>query len=109
MKTLIEHVESLSKHCKDRPELILWSILHNERIMDDDSLLVYAINKTPIDNELFLLWGDGNGDKIFEWVKKIQKENNCKIITLMSTRWQAICRKYKTKPVKVMLEWEGDL
>lgn len=71
MKTLIEHVESLSKHCNDSPETILWSILHNERIMDDDSLLVYAINKTPYDNELFLMWGDGNGSKMYEWVKEI--------------------------------------
>jgi hypothetical protein len=107
MKTLIEHVESLSRYCKDRPELILWSILHNERIMDDENLLVYAINPTPYGNEMVLIWGDGNGDTLYEWTKELQNKFNCQLITIMTTRWRAMCRRFKMKPVGVMLEREG--
>ena len=107
MKTLIEHVESLSRYCDDRPELIIWSILHNERIMDDDSLLVYAINRTPFGNEMVVIWGSGNGNKIYDWVKNISIQNKCEKICSVSSRWKALCRKYHGKPVGMMYEVEG--
>ena len=107
MVTLLQHVENLSKHCEDSPDLILWSILNNDRKMDDDSLLVYAINATPFGNEIVLIWGSGNGDKLYEWTKELQTEHNIQTVTIMTTRWKGMCRRFKMKPVGVMLERRG--
>ena len=109
MTTLIEHVESLSRYCEDTPDEILWSILHNDKRMDDDTLMVYAINYTPFGNELVIIWGSGNGDKLYQWTKELKGEHDCKTVTLTTTRWKAMCRRFKMKPVLVMLEREGDL
>jgi len=106
MKTLIEHVESLSKHCEDRPEIILWSILHNNMIIDDDSLLVYDVEIYPFGNELNVMWGDGDGRKIEEWVMKVAKENNCKKMYVITKRWKPFARRFHCRPVGVILERE---
>lgn len=103
MKTLIEHVESLSKHCDDRPEVILWSILHNDMIIDDDSLLVYDVEIYPFGNELNVMWGDGDGRKIEGWVMKVAKENNCVLLHTITKRWKPYMRRFHAKPVGMML------
>ena len=107
MVTLVEHVERLKKHCDDSPEFIVWSILHNERKMDEDSLLVYAINKTPFFNEMVVLWGSGDGMKIYNWVKDISIQNKCSKLCSVSNRWKALCRKYHGRPIGMMYEVEG--
>ena len=106
MKTLIEHVENLSKHSDERPEIILWSILHNKRIIDDDSLLVYCIEHYPSGNEFNLMWGDGDGSKIEEWAERIAKENNCVKMYVITKRWKPFARRFHAKPVAVILERE---
>lgn len=107
MVTLIEHVQRLKKYCDDSEELITWSILHNERRMDDDSLLVYGINKTPFFNELIVLWGSGDGMKMYGWVKEIARENECTKLCSTSKRWKALCRKFHGKPIGMMCNFDS--
>ena len=106
MKTLIEHVESLSRYSDERPDEILWSILHNKRIVDEDSLLVYRVESYYGGNELNIMWGDGDGKKMEKWANKIAKENNCVKMYIITKRWKPFIKKYKGRPVAVILERE---
>jgi hypothetical protein len=49
--------------------------------MDDDSLLVYSIYKTPFFTEMVVMWGSGDGKKIYNWVKEISIERKCNKIS----------------------------
>ena len=106
MITLIEHVESLSKHCDDRPDVILWSILRNHIVMDEDTLLAYSVETYPSGKELNVMWGDGNGNKLDEWANKIAKENDCVKIYVTTKRWKPFARRFHAKPVGMILERE---
>ena len=107
MITLLDHVENLSKYTTDKPEIILQSIIQNPLIMDDESLLSYFIECNSWGNDMMILQADGNGNSIWEWVKKISKQYRCNKIYFISQRWKPLCRKYKFSPVGVLCEREG--
>ena len=107
MKTLIDHVENLSKHSTEPKEVILQSILLNELIIDDDSLFSYFIETTPWEKSLTVAWIDGDSKKIKEWVKKAMQENGCKKMRGITLRWKAFQRKYGVKPVGMIMEREA--
>jgi len=106
MKTLIEHVESLSRYCNDSPEIILWSILRHDKIIDDDSLLVYCVEDYPSGRELNVMWGDGNGKKLNKWAERVAKENDCVKMYVITKRWRPFARMFHCRPVGVILERE---
>lgn len=106
MITLIQHVQSLAKHCDTPPDEILWGILNNNRIIDNDTLLVYCVESYPNGKELNVMWGDGNGDKLNEWADRIAKENDCKKMYVITKRWKPFARRFHCKPVAVILERE---
>lgn len=107
MVSLIEHVERLVKHCVNTKEEILESILNNEYIMDEDSLLCYSIDKTCSGNYMMIMWESGDGDKMWQWIQDLSREHQCKKIYFISQRWKPLCRKYKFRPVGVLCEREG--
>ena len=106
MITLIDHFKNLCKHCNDSPEDILWSILRHDKIIDEDSLLVYYIESYPSGKELNIMWGDGDGRKIEEWATKIAKENGCHKMYAITRRWKSFMRRFPSKCVAVILERE---
>ena len=105
-KTLIDHVNSLSRYSDDTPDDIIWSILHNKVKMDDDTLLVYRVESHSHGNELNVMWGSGDGNKLDEWATQIAKENNCKKMYVITKRWRPFMRRFRAKPTAVILERE---
>ena len=110
MKTLVEHAESLARYCDDTVEEIMSMILNGDFIMDEDSLLSYSIIQNCFGNHLMVDWEDGNGEKMWEWIKKVATENHCLNIYFVSRRWKALCRRYKCQPVGVLCKrrWAGN-
>lgn len=107
MKTLIDHAESLSRYCDETVDEIVALILNSKFIMDDDSLLCYEISENPFGQQMEIYWADGDGKKIWEWVKQVSRENHCVNIYMISRRWKAFCRKYKFSPIGVMCKRDG--
>ena len=105
MKTLLDHVKILSKKCHYAEDQVLRSILRNDFIIDDDSLLCYSINKGEV-GEIMMMWGEGDGEKIIRWAKSLAKENDCEKLCCISNRWEALCRKFKFRPTGVLCEME---
>ena len=104
MKTLIDHVENLSKYSTEPKDVILQSILLNDLIIDDDSLFSYFIETTPWGKSLTLAWVEGDSKKIKEWIKKAMKENGCTKMRGITLRWKAFQRKYGGRPVGMIME-----
>lgn len=105
--TLLEHIDNLSKYVTDNKDETLQAILENNKIMDDDSLLVYFIETSSIGNTMMIMYTDGDGKKIWKWIQDVSIQNNCKRLYCITQRHQSICRKYKFKPVGVLCEREG--
>jgi hypothetical protein len=99
MKTLIEHVENLSRFVPSTRTEILNVILVNDFIIDEDTLYCYCVDKMPWGTTLTVLYADGDGKKIEEWSRQIYKKNDCDRIQVFTTRWKAFCRRFKFKPV----------
>nr|DAQ62583.1 MAG TPA: hypothetical protein [Caudoviricetes sp.] len=107
MKTLVQHVDALAQHSTDSKDVILQAILGSPFIIDEDSLLCYYVEKYPWANYLTILYESGNGTKIWEWVKKISRENKCEKIYCITQRPKGVCRKYGFRQSGVLCEREG--
>jgi len=107
MKTLIDHVENLSKFTEDKPEVILQSILLNDLIIDEDTLLAYFIDRVPWETSVMVTWADGDSKKIIRWLRDICKRNGCTKMKGITQRCKAFERKYGAKPIGVLMEREA--
>ena len=107
MVTLEQHIETLAKYSVFSKEEILDDINKNKHIIDEDSLLCYSVFNTCRGNYMVILFESGNGEKIDEWANNIAKENKCISIFGLTKRWRAFGRKYKFKPVGVLMSREG--
>lgn len=110
MVTLVQHAESLARYCDETVDEIVALILDRDFIMDDDSLFCYSIERNCFGNQLVIEWEDGDGEKMWEWIKKIATDNHCLNIFFVSRRWKALCRKYKFYPIGVVCKrrWAGN-
>jgi len=110
LKTLVDHAESLSRYCDETVDEIMALILDTDFIMDEDSMLCYSIGRSCFGNYMTIEWEDGNGEKMWEWIKKIATDNHCLNIYFVSRRWKALCRKYKFHPVGMLCKrrWVGN-
>lgn len=107
MKTLIQHVENLKRFTEDTEEEIITSILHNNLVMDDNSLLSYSVDKNIFGTWLTIMWIDGDAKTLYKWVSDVQKQCKCDNTFFVSKRWKAMSRKYKElkiKPLGVLCE-----
>lgn len=110
MKTLIDHAVSLSRYCDETVGEIVSLIVNSKFIIDEDSLLCYSVERNCFGNQLVIEWEDGNGEKMWEWIKDIATRNHCLNIIFISRRWKALCRRYKCHPVGVVCKrrWVGN-
>jgi len=104
MVTLLDHVDNLSRHTTDTKKEILQSILRSPFIIDEDTLMGYYISYDPWGISITVAWMDGDGKKIKKWIEQVCDKYKCTKIYGISTRWKAIARKYKCKPVGMLLE-----
>lgn len=107
MITLVQHVENLKRFTEDTEEEIITSILHNRLVMNDSSLLSYSVDKNIFGTWITIMWIDGDGKEIYQWISDIQKEHKCDKTFFVSKRWKAMSRKYKElniKPLGVLCE-----
>ena len=107
MVTLIQHVENLKRFTEDTEEEIITSILHNNLVMDDNSLFSYSVEKNIFGIWLNIMWIDGDGKTIYKWISEAQRQHKCDKTFFVSQRWKAMSRKYKElkiKPLGVLCE-----
>lgn len=107
MKTLIQHIENLKRFTEDTEEEIMCSVLHNKLVMDDNSLFSYSIDYNIFGTWMTVMWIDGDGKTIYNWIKEAKEQHKCDKVFFVSKRWKAMDRKYKElkiKPLGVLCE-----
>ena len=106
--TLDEHVSRLAKHCIDssNEDLIKQTILEHKYMMDETSLMSYCVNNDTDGKKLMVMFADGDGNTIWEWMHKVARENGCKLIQCLTNRHRALERKWGFKPIATYMELE---
>lgn len=107
MVSLIQHVENLKRFTEDTEEEIIISILHNNLVIDDNSLFSYSVEHNIFGTWMTVMWIDGDGKTIYKWIKETVKKHKCDKVFFVSKRWKAMDRKYKElkiKPLGVLCE-----
>lgn len=102
-------MENLKRFTEDTEEEILCSILHNNLVMDENSLFSFCIEDNIFGRWMTVMWIDGDGDTIHEWLYEQRKAFNVDKVFFVSNRWKAIgrkCKDFKIKPLGVLCELE---
>ena len=106
MKSIKEHIDSLSKHTNETKEDIIHCLFENEKELTNDSLLCWSIHEEVEGFVMYVLFASGDGLKLIERIKEIARDNQCVRIYCVTQRPKGMEKKFGFKPVGTLMKME---